>query len=246
MRLFIEKLIRRIYTGYLFPYTRISYSQNGEDIIIKDLFARLGISRPTYLDIGANEPFYISNTYLLYSKGSSGVCIEPNSYLFKKFLKKRKRDICIHAGIAFNDLTEADFYQFPKKANGLGTFSKEEAEFWEKSGNERIGKFKIESIIKTKLVNVNEVMGQYFSPHPNFVSLDVEGLDLAILNTIDFNRFKPEVFCIETIGYTANNKEKKNIVINNFLESKGYFLYADTFINSIFCRKDAYKSLDFN
>jgi hypothetical protein len=72
MRLFIEKVFRKIQNS-LYPHSRVSYSQNGEDLIIRDLFFRLGIRQPTYLDIGANEPFFISNTYLLYSKGSTGV-----------------------------------------------------------------------------------------------------------------------------------------------------------------------------
>lgn len=243
MRLFIEKVLRKIYSGYLFPHSRISYSQNGEDIIIKDLFARLGIKKPSYLDIGANEPFMISNTYLLYSKGSTGVCIEPNPYLYKKFNRKRKKDTCINAGIAFNEQTEADFYLFPEEANGLGTFSKEEAMFWETTGNATVGKYKIEAVIKTPLIRINDVMAKHFSPHPDLISLDVEGLDLAILQTIDFNTFKPEVICVETLGYAANDKETKNTESINYLLSKGYFVYADTYINSIFCRKDAYKAL---
>jgi FkbM family methyltransferase len=243
MRLFIEKVFRKIYSDYLYPHTRISYSQNGEDLIIKDLFSRIRIQHPTYLDIGANEPFLISNTYLLYSKGSKGVCIEPNLYLYKKLKRKRKLDTCINAGIAFDEKTEADFYLFPKEANGLGTFSKKEAEFWEITGNETIGKYKVEAVIKTALVNINEIMEKYFSPHPNFITIDVEGLDLQILKTINFEKFKPEVFCVETLGYGGNNTEVKNSELVNFLEAKGYFIYADTYINTIFCRKDVYTAI---
>lgn len=235
--------MRKIFTGYLFNHTRISYSQNGEDIIIKDLFARLGIQMPTYLDIGANEPFRISNTYLLYSKGSKGVCIEPNPRLFNKLKTKRRRDIHINAGVSFNSQTEADFYQFPENASGLGTFSKEEAEFWETTGNAIVGKHKIEAVIRMPLVNINDVMGQYFTPHPNLISLDVEGLDLDILKTMDFSRFRTEVICVETLGYAENNRETKNKPLIDFLLSKDYFLYADTYINSIFCRKDVYHAL---
>lgn len=244
MRLFIEKVIRKIYSNHLYPHSRISYSQNGEDLIIKDLFSRLAIQYPTYLDIGSNEPFSISNTYLLYSKGSKGVCIEPNLYLYKKFKRKRHRDICINAGIAFDEKTEADFYLFPKEANGLGTFSKKEAEFWETTGNTTIGKYKVEAVIKTALVNINDIMSKYFSPHPNFISIDVEGLDQSILQTINFEKYKPEVFCVETLGYTNNNKETKNNELISLLESKGYFAYADTYINTIFCRKESYKNLE--
>jgi FkbM family methyltransferase len=243
MRLFIEKVFRKIQNS-LYPHSRVSYSQNGEDLIIRDLFFRLGIRQPTYLDIGANEPFFISNTYLLYSKGSTGVCVEPNPRLFEEFRAKRKKDTCINAGVAFDEKKEAEFYVFPKEANGLGTFSKKEVEFWETTGNSAIGKFKVADVIKVPLVNINELISRYFLPHPNFISIDVEGLDLAILQSIDFTKFQPEVFCVETIGYTNDNKENKNIGLIEFLENKGYFVYADTYINTIFCRKASYKGLE--
>jgi FkbM family methyltransferase len=185
----------------------------------------------------------ISNTYLLYSKGSKGVCIEPNLYLYKKLKRKRGKDTCIHAGIAFDEKTEADFYLFPKEANGLGTFSKKEAEFWETTGNTAIGKYKVEAVIKTALVNINDIMGKYFSPHPNFINIDVEGLDLQILQTINFDTFKPEVFCVETLDYGENNTELKNSELVHFMGTKGYFMYADTYINTIFCRKNSYTAI---
>ena len=50
----------------------------------------------------------------------------------EKIRQKRSRDICINAGVAFDEKREADFYVFPEKFNGLNTFSKEEADFWEK------------------------------------------------------------------------------------------------------------------
>lgn len=243
MRLFIEKVLRKIYTGWLYPYTRISYSQNGEDLIIRDLLHRLRIKSPTYLDIGANEPFKISNTYLLYSKGNRGVCVEPNVHLYKKMLQKRPGDTCINAGIAFDEKREADFYLFPKEANGLGTFSKSEAEFWEQTGNERVGKYKVEKVVSVPLIDINEVMGKYFSPHPNFISIDVEGLDLQLLQSIDFTKYKPEVFCVETLAYSGSEKEVKNTALINFLTDRGYFVFADTYINTIFCRKDSYTAL---
>ena len=87
-------------------------------------------------------------------------------------------------------------------------------------------------------------MKQYFSPHPNFISLDVEGLDLQILQSLDFEKFKPEVICVETItfGY-MNNTEMKINEIADFMSTKGYSIYADTHINTIFCRKDLFNFL---
>jgi FkbM family methyltransferase len=243
MRSSIERAARYFYSNYIFRYSNISYSQNGEDIIIKNLFNKLRIQYPTYLDIGANHPIYVSNTYLLYVKGSKGVCIEPNPILYQKLKRTRSRDTCINAGVAFDEKREADFYLFPYKAHGLSTFSKQEADFWEQEGNENVGTYSVEKVLKMKLVDINSIIENHFAPHPNFISIDVEGLDLQILKTLDFERFKPEVICVETLNYHQANKESKEQEIEKFLTDKGYFVYADTYLNTIFCSKNCYKPL---
>ena len=152
----INKLKKALASTF-FAHVRRSYSQSGEDIIICDLFNRLKISNPSYLDIGANDPVSLSNTYRLYTRGSRGVCVEPNPVMFKKLLEKRSKDLCINAGVAFNDEREADFYIFPEKFHGLNTFSKTEADFWEQTGNEEIGKHQVESVIKTALIDIKMI-----------------------------------------------------------------------------------------
>lgn len=234
---------RKLLVNSFFKHIRSSYAQSGEDIIISDLFTRLNISQPTYLDIGANDPVALSNTYRLYKRGSKGVCVEPNPVLYQKIQKKRSRDICLNVGVAFDERRESAFYLFSQQFNGLNTFSKEEADFWEHTGNDEIGRHKVESIINMKLMPVNEIIEKYFSPHPNFISVDVEGLDFEILKTIDFSKYRPEVFCVETLGFIENNKEIKKTEIIDFLLEQGYFVYADTYINTIFCLKSAYKKI---
>ena len=213
--------IKSLLTRTFFRHVRRSYSQSGEDIIISDLFNRLQIKSPRYLDIGANDPVSLNNTYRLYQRGASGVCVEPNPILCEKIRQKRSRDICINAGVAFDEKREADCYVFPEKFNGLNKFSKEEADFWEKEGNDEIGRHKVEKVVKMQLLEINDLMKQYFLPHPNLISIDVEGFDFQIMKGIDFNRFKPEVFCIETLGFVEDNSEiKKNDIIEFFM-SKG-------------------------
>lgn len=236
----IKAIIKKVIVNSFFAHLRRSYSQSGEDIIISDLFTRLKINQPTYLDIGANQPIALSNTYRLYTRGSRGVCVEPNPVLYKKFLRKRGKDICINAGIAFDRNNEATYYIFPEKFHGLNTFSKTDAEFWETTGTKEIGRPKVEEKVVMALMNINVIIEKYFSPAPNLISIDVEGLDLEIIKTIEFDKFRPEVFCVETLKYEGANKELKNHEIINYLEEKGYFVYADTYINSIFCLKSAY------
>lgn len=237
-----KNLPKQLIIKIFFKHLRRSYSQSGEDIIISDLFSRLRINKPSYLDIGANLPVAESNTYRLYSRGSHGVCVEPNPELYKKLLKKRHRDICLNAGVAFDEMREATYYVFPENSHSLNTFSGTSAEFWENSGTAGIGIHKVEKKIIMPLIDINEIIEKYLQPHPNFISIDVEGLDLQIIKRIDFKKYKPEVFCVETLQFGKNDTESKNEELIDYLISMGYFVYADTYINTIFCRKDAYKT----
>ena len=69
---------------------------------------------------------------------------------------------------------------------------------------------------------------------PDFLSLDVEGLDFDILSSIDYDANYHKVICVETIEYTPDGTGGKNNDIIQFLLSKNYFVFADTFINTIF------------
>jgi hypothetical protein len=73
---------------------------------------------------------------------------------------------------------------------------------------------------------------------PDFLSLDVEGLELEILSSIDLDNSKPIVICVETISYSESGKGVKDVQVAEFLADKGYMLYADTHVNSIFVDKD--------
>lgn len=224
------------------PQAQYGYSQFGEDIILAHLFAQLDIKQPTYLDIGANEPRYISNTYYFYSRGSRGVLVEPNPYLFKKLKKFRPKDKVVNTGIGLNETKEADFYIFPNYANGLSTFSEKEARHWEQVGMKGLGKIAVEKIIKMPLITVNSILETYFNEKaPNFISLDVEGLDLEILKSLDFNKYQPEAICVETLGYDDNQQTFKLQEIIDFMLTKNYNIYADTRVNTIFCLKDIFK-----
>ncbi len=235
------KIFRKI--GKMFmKEARYGYSQFGEDLILAHLFGQIGINKPTYLDIGANEPRFISNTFYFYCRGSKGVLIEPNPYLFKKLKNIRPKDIVLNTGIGFSEIAEADFYIFPNAVNGLNTFSEKEARHWEETGMKGLGKIAVERVIKMPLTPINNILQQYFTTKaPNFISLDVEGLDLEILKSLDFEKYQPEVICVETLGYDTNQQGFKLNNIIEFMLTKNYFVYADTWVNTIFCKKDIFK-----
>ena len=110
----------------------VSYSQSGEDIIVAQLLNQFDITMPSYLDIGANEPILLNNTYHFYRKGCWGVCIEPNPRLFRRLRRVRRRDTCLRAGVSDETNSSARFYRM--SAHTLGTFSREEAAAYERLG----------------------------------------------------------------------------------------------------------------
>ena len=214
---------------------KISYSQSGEDIIIDFIFTNiLNIKKPTYIDIGAHHPFYLSNTTIFYKKGCKGINIEPNPDLIKLFFRYRKKDINLNIGISDKNQI-LDFYIIdPPTMSG---FSKEEA-----LKMSSIHNFKIKDIKKIETYNLNEILTKYNnSKFPDFLNLDEEGLEETILNSIDFKTNYPKIICLETIEYSENGRGKKNNNIINFLENNGYIVYADTNINTIFVNKNVWK-----
>ena len=230
----MKNSFRKLVNKIILPYSQLTYAQSGEDLILASLFYKLSIDKPSYLDIGANHPSYISNTYYFYLRGSRGVCIEPNPFLSRKIKKLRKGDTVLNVGVGIYRQSEADFYLFPKSAHGLSTFSKDEAEYWKNIGMKTIGKIEFEKIIKVALIDINTVINKYCKNVPDFISIDVEGLDMAILQSLDFNLYAPKVFIVETLKYDDSQKEFKNKEIIDFMTEKGYEEYADTHVNTIF------------
>jgi FkbM family methyltransferase len=213
-----------------------SYSQVGEDSAVSYLFESLNLTNPTYLDIGTNNPIVGNNTYFFYDKGCRGVCIEPDPEMFKRIKKKRPGDKILNVGIGVaNNVTGASFYLFPGNVAAWSTFSGEEARIREKESGLK------PKMISIPLMNINDVIAAHFDPYPNFISLDVEGIDLDILKSMDFRRFQPEVICVETISFSITNSEKKLNDTINFMHAQGYFTYADTHVNTIFCKKELFK-----
>jgi Methyltransferase FkbM domain len=130
------------------------------------------------------------------------------------------------AGIGVTEAAAADYYIMTY--DGLNTFSKDEAEHQTKVSN---GAFAVKEVIKMPLLNINNVMEEHFEEAPTFLSVDTEGLDLAILKSIDFKRFRPKIICAETLVYHTT---KIVTEIGDFMASQGYAARGASFVNTVF------------
>jgi FkbM family methyltransferase len=212
-------------------WAKRSFSQSGEDLIVRFIFDLIGIKTPTYMDIGAHHPFYLNNTAILYETGSHGVNIEPNPQLYPAFLKSRKNDVNLNYGVG----TKSGELMFNiLNPPTLSTFSDEEADKMVKEH-----KFKVIKRVPVKIETIENIVKEHLGGRfPDFLNIDAEGLDEIIIKSIEFNMGKPVVICLETISYSEKGDGVKNTSVIEFLNSLGYMVFADTYINTIFVLKE--------
>jgi FkbM family methyltransferase len=207
-------------------FGKSSFAQQGEDLVIEGILGHLNIQKISYIDIGAGHPIAGNNTYKLFQKGHRGVVVEPNPKLAAQLREVRQGDTVLEAGIGVSNEAEADYYTF-KKYGQLNTFSKEQADVL----IARFGPDTLDKVIKRQLLNINDVFKEQFKGAPTFMSLDIEGLDEDVLRTLDFEKYRPVLLCVETSEINTGALREEIIT---FMASKNYAVRGGSFVNSIF------------
>lgn len=226
-----EKGLGDFTSNQLNMLNKVTNSQAGEDCILAYIVAVLGIpfEKCTYLDLGANHPIEMSNTYFFYSLGASGVLVEANKALIPELQIYRQKDIIVNKCVAeksggkvkFNVLN-IDGLSFP------GDISVDEL----KRENPDI---RIEAVEEIETISVNDLMEKYFPESPIIMNVDIEGREMEILTSISWEKYRPFLIIVEVIPYSPKLIVGiKNQEIIDYLGAQGYCEYAFTGINSIF------------
>lgn len=199
----------------------VYYAQNREDLILESFFS--DIKQGFYVDVGAFDPDYDSVTKLFYKKGWHGINIEPQLSGYEAFRKRRKRDVNLNIGIADKrgTLTLRAY-----KSAGLSTFSDSVKQTYEKQPDQDTKEYTERTV---EVHPLREVLAEQKVKHIHFMKVDVEGLEHAVLASNDWQRFRPEVLCIE-----ANHIEKD---WHPILRKAGYELVFDDGLNEYFVDK---------
>jgi FkbM family methyltransferase len=213
-----------------------SYSQCGEDLIIRFVFNAIGVMRPTYLDLGAHHPTYLSNTKLFYAEGSRGINVEANPDLIGSFRRSRPKDLNLNIGIVpeEHDGETIDFYVMDAPA--MSTFSVEEARRLEAETSIKLAK-----TIRVPARGVLSVIQEYCAgAFPDLLTVDIEGTDALVVPALARTTLgrRPSVICIETLTYSETGTATKKTDLIAAVSATGYDVYADTYINTIFRRSD--------
>ena len=182
---------------------RWSFSQFGEDLVLDNLFTRNKIERGFYIEVGAYDPFVYSNTYFFYKKGWNGICIEPNPEATEKLKIKRPRDIILNTAISHHKSIVK--FVLNKACSGIL-----DENYIFKSENHR-------EIIDVQCVPLSEIIEEHAkNKNIEFLSIDCEGHDLTILQTVDWNKARPKIVLVEDHNIIYSGP------IYEFMKSNGY------------------------
>lgn len=212
---------------------KVSFSQCGEDMIAWFLLDLLGIRNVAYVDVGAHDPVRLSNTALLHLLGHRGINVEPDPRLFASFPRARPSDVNLNIGIA-RTAGRLPFFRMADAA--LSTFS--EAEARRMQAEEGIA---IDECIEVPVRPLGEILSEH-ECRPDFLSVDVEGLDVEVLQSFDLARVRPAVVCVETISFSLAMAGRKNAPLQELMAEAGYLAFADTYINTIFVDEQLFRS----
>jgi FkbM family methyltransferase len=161
----------------------ITFAQNFEDVMLARLFPDRGWG--FYVDVGAGDPEYLSVTKWFYDQGWSGINIEPNSTLYAKLVGARPRDVNLDcaAGAAPGTAPffEADINEF----STLGCSGAREQGF-------------VGATRSVKILTLTEILARYVAGrHIDFLKIDVEGSEQAVLSGLDLQCYRPTVILVE-------------------------------------------------
>jgi len=192
-----------------------SFAQHGEDVFLIDLFKAHNY-RGNYVDIGANHPFIINNTYRLYKEyGWRGINIEPNKYLWKRLQYFRPGDVNLNIGIGSQTGKLLYYHLWPSV---LSTFSPESCMESLDEGKKLVDVYPVE--IRDAMFLLQYLTAKDGTIALDLLSVDTEGYELEILKGIDFDKLRPKVILIENAGHGLTD----SATLRRHLESARYVL----------------------
>jgi FkbM family methyltransferase len=202
-------------------YTRF-HSQFGEDRYIYN-----NIDLPangTFVDVGAGHPIHLSNTYFFEKNGWTGVCIDADPKQYD--LLSAVRANVEWAAVAPVE-GEVEFSQ-AYVSTYSSTVKKEEYRSIARSGFRhtiRVPSFRLETILTKHNIGAIDIL-----------DLDVEGTELDVWRTFDYDKHRPRVVVIEhsTFGLADNSAK-----IKEFFARLPYRLVHVTHTNFIYLSVNA-------
>jgi FkbM family methyltransferase len=189
-------------------------SQVGQDQFLNEMYFK-NKKNGVFIDIGAHDGMSLSNTWFFEKElGWRGICFEPLPTVFKQLVENRNC-ICINECVSADTVGTLLFREvtgYSQMLSGVETnydprhVARIEREITQMGGSSKL--------IEVSSCLLNSELEKYNFYRIDFLSLDIEGGELSILRSIDFDKF---YICAITVENNYGTPE-----IRTFLESKGF------------------------
>jgi FkbM family methyltransferase len=199
---------------------RVSFAQEGEDLVLARMFEQQATG--IYVDVGAHHPIRFSNTYLLQRRGWHGVNIDAAPGSMAAFERLRPKDLNLEVGITAREETRA-FHVFNEPA--LNTFDAERARSLERPP------YKLVEVREVRCAPLSKILRDHSVGAIDLLSIDAEGFDFEVLQTVDWDVARPRV--VVTEHFSRDLAELFDSDLHAYMTERGYRLTSKTF-NSLF------------
>ncbi len=217
------------YDLYLKQYGKEYYSQFGEDIILENIFGRK--YGGFYVDVGCYHPKHWSNTYLMHKRKWTGINVDMDIFKIQMFNKARGNSINICSAVS-NEEKEMTYYcsRDYTPVNTLDQNFAEEMTFKKPRVNYELKK------TTSKMLDSIILGTKFRETEIDLLSVDVEGHELPVLESLNFQVYKPKVLVIEL--HNELIEDIINTKLYKFITAKQYSLYSWVKPSLIFVRND--------
>ena len=213
-------LLQNIYFKHKYFIKKKSYAMGLEDIEVINYFKNK--ENGFYVDVGCYHPIHRNNTHLLHKKGWNGINIDVSKFSVDLFNYLRPNDL--NYNFAVSNKNKIVKLYFQKELSQLSTIEYEQAKKFLQ------GKIKEKEI---QALTLDEILSRdkYINKKIDFLNIDVEGADFKVLEGLSFEKYTPELICIE-----IHDKEIKNSKVYKLLINNNYKLIWSSIFSYIFQR----------
>jgi FkbM family methyltransferase len=212
-----SKLIYYLHNRSTFSFSRLelqsvqfSYSQFGEDLAVCRLTDELSLEKGVYVDAGAYHPIFGSNTLLLHRRGWRGINVDLAPERIAEFQRYRPEDYNVAACLSDKIApVEIAHYEIPSTDRVLDAQNSQKLSL---IGQKPI---RFSSTITITLTALLE-KSPFRLDEVQYLNVDCEGNDLAVIRGLDLDRCHPAILSIEAFG------DSEREAIRQFLDPHGY------------------------
>jgi FkbM family methyltransferase len=199
---------------YILGMEQQSYAQHGEDVRVAEFFG--SGHKGVFVEVGANDPIMLSQTYLLEQLGWRGVLVEPLPQMARSLREKRPASIVVEAAVSDPGHVGTAYMEAPEGTDSLARL------VFENNAEK--------SLPTVPVRTLDSILDEAGLTFVDFLSIDIEGNEVPALMGLSFERFRPALIIIEDHVY--------DLACHRFITGKGYRLVDRTGCNSWYLRRD--------